>query len=1147
MGSTPTFVHLNVHSQYSLLESTVRLDALVRRARELNMPAVALTDTFNLFGAVHFYRQALAHGVKPILGCEVGVAPESRFEKSNPHGRPDAAYRLILLAENNEGYANLVRLCSLAQLEGFFHVPRVDKKLLAAHSKGLIALSSCLEGEVSGFILKDEIPLAVKAAEEYREIFGKGSFFLEIQDHGLPGERKVVASRLEVSRQTGILPVATNGVRYLRREGAKAQEALLCLGKGMTLGDPAHPVQGPPEYFLKSAEEMSDVFRSLPEALTRAVEIAERCHVEMDFKKTRMPGFPVPAGGESENQFLERLCLEGLARRYGAQAPAEVERRLVDEIRTIEKTRFSGYFLIVWDFIRHAREAGIPVGPGRGSAAGSLAAYCLGITDVDPIRYDLLFERFINPERVSAPDIDVDVSDRDRGKVLRYIRERYGEDRVAAIVTFGTMAARAVVRDMGRVLGLAPGDVDRIAKLVPPEPHITLEEAIGRNAELKSLASSSGPARELLEYARALEGQIRHVSTHAAGVLIGDEPLVGLVPLCRGAGDEVLTQYDMDSLKEVGLLKLDVLGLRTLTVIEDCLQLVEGTSGRRPDLSRAELDDPVTYALLREAHTLGVFQLESRGMRDYLRKLEPSGIEDLIALLALYRPGPLGSDMVDDFIRRKKGQVKVSYPHPLLEPILKNTYGVILYQEQVMRIAADLGGFTLGQADLLRRAMGKKDPEEMEAARGRFKTGARARGIPEGTAEAVFDQMAKFAGYGFNKSHSAAYAMLAFQTAYLKAHHGPEFMAALLTSEIGDQDRIARYAYECRRMGIPLLPPDVNESSDTFTVTPAGQVRFSLLALRNVGAPAVKAILEAREAGGAFPDLFAFCRRVDMRVFNPRMLASLVQSGAFDAGGARRSQMMEAVERVARQALNLQNDKARGQTSLFDPGQGAGEEAAFQPLEEAPSPLLLRWEKESLGFYLSGHPLSQHEAELEHYTVPLGEAAERPDGVQVRVAGLVRSVQPGRTKRSNEDYARFQVEDLHTHLDGVAWPEVYRKARNLLAAERLVAVLGVMDQSGNTPQLVAQEVIGLEEMAEKWARSVVLTVNLVGVDERLLERLKELCARYPGSARVTFHLQSPHLGEVRVEAGEERKVRPTGEFLEEAVLLLGEDSVEIEM
>jgi len=464
-----------------------------------------------------------------------------------------------------------------------------------------------------------------------------------------------------------------------------------------------------------------------------------------------------------------------------------------------------------------------------------------------------------------------------------------------------------------------------------------------------------------------------------------------------------------------------------------------------------------------------------------------------------------------------------------------------------MRIAADLGGFTLGQADLLRRAMGKKDPEEMEAARGRFRTGARARGIPEGTAEAVFDQMAKFAGYGFNKSHSAAYAMLAFQTAYLKAHHGPEFMAALLTSEIGDQDRIARYAYECRRMGIPLLPPDVNESSDTFTVTPAGQVRFSLLALRNVGAPAVKAILEAREAGGAFPDLFAFCRRVDMRVFNPRMLASLVQSGAFDAGGARRSQMMEAAERVARQALTLQNDKARGQTSLFDPGQGAGEEAAFQPMEEAPSPVLLQWEKESLGFYLSGHPLSQHEAELEHYTVPLGEAAERPDGVQVRVAGLVRSVQPGRTKRSNEDYARFQVEDLHTHLDGVAWPEVYRKARNLLVAERLVAVLGVMDQSGNTPQLVVQEVIGLEEMAEKWARYVVLTVNLVGVDERLLERLKELCARYPGSARVTFHLQSPHLGEVRVEAGEERKVRPTGEFLEEAVLLLGEDSVEIEM
>jgi DNA polymerase-3 subunit alpha len=689
-------------------------------------------------------------------------------------------------------------------------------------------------------------------------------------------------------------------------------------------------------------------------------------------------------------------------------------------------------------------------------------------------------------------------------------------------------------------------EVDRIAKLIPWEPKITLEDAMERVPELRAIATEQGPHRKLWDVSRALEGLVRHVSTHAAGIIIGNEPLLEKVPLCTGSGDEILTQYDMTALKEVGLLKLDILGLRNLTVIDDALEMIAKSSGKRLDLSGISLDDPAAYQLLKEGRTLGVFQLESSGMRDYIRKLEPENLEDLIALIALYRPGPLGSDMVDDFIHRKKGQVKVEYAHPQLEPILKTTYGVILYQEQVMRIAKDLAGFTLGQADLLRRAMGGKNSDQMEQMRSRFISGAKEKEIPEGTAESIFNQMAKFAGYGFNKSHSAAYAMIVYQTAYLKANHSSEFMAALLTSESGNQDRVSRYIFECRRMGIRVLPPDVNESSDIFTVTPRREVRFSLSAIKNVGTPAIQTILEARLAGAPFESLFDFCRRVDLKAFTPKMLESLVLAGTFDFTGATRSALKEAAEKTFRQAQLAQTDSQRGQTSLFGMIETEASDSLPQVPEMSPAHRLMG-EKEVLGFYLSGHPLSEHEWELEHYVTPLHELEELPDGTEVRVAGLILGLSQSTVKKTKEVYARFVLEDLHTHVEVIAWPEVYRKHQSLLVKDRLVALKGRLDKSGDRTQIIATEAIEMGELAVKWARGVHLTMNVVGLDDALLPKVKTVCERFPGKASVYFHMETGHHGLMVMEAGPELKIKPSRHFFKEIHGLLGEDSVEIEV
>ncbi len=1143
-----TFIHLHLHSQFSILESTIKFEPLITRLKELKMPGVALTDKGNLFGAIPFYQACKANGLKPILGLEVLVATGSRFDPVEGPRRGDKAHSLVLLAEDLEGYKNLMGLSSAGYLQSPGDPPRVDKSLLSRHAKGLIALSGGERGELDRLLFKGEMPLAVKAAAQYVEIFGKDHFFLELTDHGKPDDRLVLQSLLELSKKTDISTVAANGVGYLLRRDAPRHEVLLCLGKGQVFSDPQHSTWGSDQYYLKSQEEMGSLFGEIPEALRHTIDIAMRCNVELEFEKTRMPSFPLLPEGTNANAFLEKICQDAIPNRYVDKSQEVlVQERLKNELSVINETGFAGYFLIVWDIIARAREKGIPVGPGRGSAAGSLVSFLTGITDVDPLRYDLLFERFINPERVSAPDIDVDVSDTRRGEVLDYVTQTYGKDRVASIVTFGTMAAKAVVRDVGRVLEIPLAEVDRIAKLIPYELKVTLSDVEGRVPELKAIASEEGPHRQWWDISKALEGLVRHVSTHAAGIIISDEPLLSTIPLCKGVHDEILTQYDMNALKDVGLLKLDILGLRTLSVIDDAIRLVRERKGLILKPEQFPLDDNPTFRLFRDARTLGVFQMESRGMRDYLRKLSPGNIEDIIAMNALYRPGPLGSDMVDDFIRRKKGQVKVEYLHPLLEPVLKTTYGVIVYQEQVMRIAKDLGGFSLGQADLLRRAMGSKNPEKMERMRSQFISGAKDRDIPGDTAEAIFNHMAKFAGYGFNKSHSAAYALVAFQTAYLKTHFGAEFMAALLTSETGNQDKISQYVYESRRMGYVVLPPDVNQSGREFVVTQEGAIRFSLTAVKNVGSPAMDAILKARAVDGPFKSLADFCNRVDLKSFTPKMMESLILAGAFSFPGATRAGLTAQLEQAFRRGQGSQSDLLTGQTSLFG---GLAEGGAPEPQSGTPewsAAQVLNGEKDVLGLYLSGHPLSEHEKELEHYVINLNDLEEYPDGADVRIGGLIRSFSKTLSRKSKEEFGRFVLEDLHTHVEVIAWPETYRKFHGLLEKDRLVALRGRLDKTGNRLQVVANDVIDINEMGVKWAKRVSLELNVVGLDDTLLPNVQSVCQRHPGKAAVRFKLQTGHHGLVVVEAGPEFSVKPTKGFLREIALLLGDDRVEIEL
>ncbi|HXH07893.1 MAG TPA: DNA polymerase III subunit alpha, partial [Vicinamibacterales bacterium] len=883
------FVHLHLHTEYSLLDGACRIDELLDRAAALKMPAIAVTEHGNMFSAVQFHDEARRRGIKPILGCEVYVAPDSRFARTGAPG--EAASHLVLLAETPEGYRNLIKLVSAGYTEGFYYRPRIDRELLAAHARGLIGLSSCLKGEVATGLRTGQPERARQAAAAYRDILGPGNFFLEMQYQGLEDQCVVNAGLLPLARDLGLPLVATNDVHYLTREDHRPHDVLLCIGTGKVVHDTDRLRYHGDQFFLKSAEEMAAVFGDYPEALRNTLAIAERCQVELPSGEVHLPGFEVPPPFTAE-EYFEHIVREGFRQRLprlreqAAQGvlrcPLEqYEARLAYEIAMIKKMRYAGYFLIVWDFIRYARERGIPVGPGRGSAAGSLVAYCLRITDVDPLQYGLIFERFLNPERVSLPDIDIDFCERRRAEVIDYVTRKYGRENVAQIITFGTMKARAVVRDVGRALDIPFADVDRVAKLIPPALDMTLDRAVEENPALKDLEQRDERVRTLLATARRLEGMTRHASVHAAGVVIAPRPLTEFVPLYRSQKDEITTQWAMKEIERVGLLKMDFLGLTTLTLLHDAVEEIRRTTGETLDLDRIPLDDPKTYDLFCEGQTQGIFQFESSGMRETLRKAKPRCLEDLIALNALYRPGPLRGGVVDDYIARRHGRVDIRYEVPQLEPILRETYGVIAYQEQVMQIASELAGFTMGEADLLRKAMGKKNAAVMQAQRRRFIEGAQARGISAKKASRIFDLMEYFAGYGFNKSHSTTYAYLAYQTAYLKANYPRQFMAALLTIESQNTDKLALYLAECREMGVPVLPPDVNASAAAFQVTPDG-VRYGLAAVKNVGGAAIESILEARRRLGRIDSLFTLCEHVDLRLVNKRVLESLIKAGAFD-------------------------------------------------------------------------------------------------------------------------------------------------------------------------------------------------------------------------------------------------------------------------
>jgi DNA polymerase III subunit alpha len=1150
------FVHLHVHTDYSLLDGACEIGELAAEAARRGMPAVAVTDHGNLFAAANFYHQATTHGVKPIIGCEIYVAPEGHKNRGADRERSN---HLVLLCENQEGYRNLIGLVSTGFLDGFYYKPRVDHDLLARHSKGLIALSACLRGEVADALLEEKFERARTNAYRLRDIFGKGNFFLEVQDQGLEVEPRINRDLVKLSRESGIPLVATNDCHYLSRSDAHAQEVLLCIQTGKTMSDSQRMKFATDQFYFKTAEEMAQVFRELPDALARTVAIAERCNVKIQRVTNPFPEFKVPEGHTTDSYF-EEVVREGFASRVPQlerlaadkqlrHSLAEYERRLSDEIHMIQKMRFAGYFLIVWDFIHYARSQGVPVGPGRGSAAGSLASYALRITDVDPLQYDLLFERFLNPERISMPDIDIDFCMRRRGEVIDYVRRTYGEKNVAQIITFGTMAAKAVLKDAGRALDMPYADVDKIAKLVPATLNIELEDALKQTPQLESLRRSDERVKELIEVALRLEGLARHASTHAAGVVISPQPLTEIVPLYKSNKDEITTQYDMNALERIGLLKMDFLGLTTLTVLEHAVRLIRHNRGLSIDLATLPLDDPAVYALFSRGDTTGIFQFESHGMRDILRRYQPTRLEDLTALNALYRPGPIQGGMIDDFIARKHGKKKVTYDLPELEQILSETWGVILYQEQVMQIANRLAGFSLGDADLLRRAMGKKKPEEMAAQREKFLTGCHAHQVPAKKAERIFDLMAEFAGYGFNKSHSCAYALLAYQTAWLKTHYPVEFMAAMLTSETGNTDKVVKYINEARSMGITVLPPDVNSSDLDFT--PVGEdIRFGLAAIKNVGENTVRGILAARETLGKFTDFFEFCEAVDTRLMNKRVLESLVRSGALDRLGSHRAQMMAVIDRAIERAQNLQRAKESGQHGLFGgaaPAAGRPEPETLAEIDPWPEHELLAAEYATLGFFISGHPLDKYAGRLRDWkAVDLATLDQRASGEEVVIAGIIVQARPMRSRRGAR-WSILTLEDRTGVCEALVFPEAFQKLEPILKAATPLLVKGRIAVEDVGTRVMVSDARPLEQVREPGPNHspslLRVRVNRSSLDTAVIERLHELFSRNPGRCRISFELVQDDGTEATIDAGS--GVKADRELVERVREICGGDAVAV--
>ena len=1160
------FVHLHLHTEYSLLDGACRLEELLDQAAMLRMPALAVTEHGNMFSAIAFYDTACRKGVKPILGCEVYVAPGDRRTKSGAAG--ETAHHLVLLAETNEGYHNLIRLVSAGYTEGFYYKPRIDKGLLAQHASGLIGLSSCLKGEVATGLRTEQYQRALDAAAAYRDILGPANFFLELQYQGLPDQLVVNRGIPQLARALDLPMVCTNDVHYVRQGDARPHDILLCIGSGKTVNDPKRLKYFGDQFYLKTPEEMAAVFAELPEALANTARIAERCVLDLDSKEYYLPNFEVPSGFDLDRYF-EHVVREGfkarlprlqeLASRGVLKHTLEAyEQRLDYEVEMIKRMQYAGYFLIVWDFIRYAREQGIPVGPGRGSAAGSFVAYCLRITDVDPMEFGLIFERFLNPERVSLPDIDVDFCERRRGVVIDYVTRKYGRENVAQIITFGTMKARAVVRDVGRVLDLPYADADRVAKLIPPALDMTLNRALEESPALKDLERQDERVKELLAVAQRLEGMARHASVHAAGVVIAPRSITEFAPLYKDAKDQIVTQWAMKEIERVGLLKMDFLGLSTLTLISDCLAEIERTSRRRIDIDAVPLDDEKTFQLFSEGHTLGVFQFESSGMRDTLRRARPQRFDDLIALNALYRPGPLKGGVVDDFIQRRHGRKEIEFELSQLEPILRDTYGVIAYQEQVMRIARDLAGFTMGEADLLRKAMGKKDPRVMQAQRAKFLAGARKNGISDRKATRIFDLMEFFAGYGFNKSHSTTYAYLAYQTAWLKANYPWHFMAALLTIESQDTEKIAFYLGECREVGVPVLPPDVNRSELRFTVEPDG-VRYGLGAVRNVGEGAIQSILGVRAARGRIESIFTLAEDLDLRLVNKRVLESLVKAGAFDSvalgmpdwesigATAKRARLCASIDRAIEHGTRTQKDREKGQSQLFGAGDdGTGIDpaiplAAAEPWTEQQQ---LAFEKEALGLYMSGHPISRFAAELRAFGAKTSDELTESLG-DMSMGGIVSGLRQLKTKKGDR-MAAFTLEDMTGGFEVVVYPEAFRQSGTLLENDAMVVVRGRFEKDEESSRIICSEVLSMASLRERASREVAIRVAVPPHGRPTFEALADLLARFPGDRRVLLELVLKEGGSkrLRVRADVPKvRVRATERLVAEVERICGAGSV----
>ena len=1116
-----------------------------------DMPCVAMTDHGVMYGTVEFYKAARKAGIKPIIGCEAYITTGSRFDRKVAQ-RSSRSHHLVLLATNEMGYYNLIRLVSAGHLEGFYYKPRIDREILAAHSGGLIALASCLQGEVTSHLAEGDMDGAVAVTGAYTDIFGKDNFFIEVQDHGIPAQRKVISLAPELARRTSCRIVATNDVHYLEKAHADAHEVLLCLQTQAVLSDPKRMRYASSEFYLKSRREMDALFPDNPEWLDVTLEIAERCNLELDFEKTHFPTYTLPKE-TNQRQYLRQRSLEGIRRLYDIEDPEhprdererEVLERFEHEFHVIEETGFVNYFLVVWDFMRFARESKIPVGPGRGSGGGSLIAYVLGITAIDPLHYDLIFERFLNPERVSPPDFDIDFCMERRGEVIEYVKEKYGTENVAQIITFGSLGAKTVIRDVGRVLEVPYSDCDRLSKMVPDDLKMTLKKALAQNPEFQAAYDNDEQCHRILDYGFVLEGLYRNPGTHAAGVVIGEKPLREIVPLCLDR-DKVqpVTQYSKYPVEDIGLLKMDFLGLKTLTVLQEAVGLVKEDRGEDIDLERLPLDDGATYELLSRGDTIGVFQLESSGMRDLIRRISMNRIEDLIAMIALYRPGPM--NMLPDYVDRKCGKTKVRYDHPLLEGILEETYGVMVYQEQVQRAANVLAGYSLGEADLLRRAMGKKIPEVMAEQRTKFVEGcATTNKIPKALAERIFDNMEKFAGYGFNKAHSTGYAIISYQTAYMKANYPAQFMSAVLSCEIGNFDKLPVFIVEAESMGLKILPPDVNGSSIRFK--PEGEgIRFGLAGIKNVGAGAAEAVVKERENRGPFESLVDFCGRIDGSLVNKKVMESLVRSGAMDGCNMHRARLFGGIDFAMARAADAQHDRETGQGSLFDLMAEDQQSATMGSLPDClpwHESELLAGERELLGIYMSGHPLTQYAPLLERYQLTTVHGFEElEDKTLTRLGGIISSVTKRVTKAKKEMMAVLRVEDLDGAMEVLVFPECYQKYGVHTQEDTAVLICGEVSTKDDRHKLIAYELYPLADAPKVFAKRVGVHVP-TAAPEGKLEAVREILRMHPGEVPVVICLQFPKGEKVFLETDTSFRVLPDEELLQELRHELGEKSV----